>query len=164
MHSCWFNNKVKAPPSPTFPQLPSIDVWLVEVSDPAGIKLFICLLFAMGIRTSSYRSCESKRPEMITRDLTHFIRLNKLENDIQMIKTLRSTSGKYCIIFSMIHWLRTTLHSAVIFGIQALFQLELVQCLFDLCLSVTLSDGSVWFELTPNCLLKKVRQYVQLIS
>lgn len=27
-----------------FPQLPGINVWLVEVGDPAGVKLLICLL------------------------------------------------------------------------------------------------------------------------
>lgn len=41
----------------TFFQLPCINVWLVEVSDPAGVKLLICLLLSMWITSWGQKSC-----------------------------------------------------------------------------------------------------------
>lgn len=44
----------------TFSQLPRINVWLVEIGDPAGIKLFICLLLPMWVTSWGQKSCIMK--------------------------------------------------------------------------------------------------------
>lgn len=40
----------------TFLQFPGINVRLAEVSDPAGIKLLVCLHLAMGVTPGGQRS------------------------------------------------------------------------------------------------------------
>lgn len=44
----------------TFPQLPGVNVWFVEISDPASIKLLIRLRLRMRITSGGHRCCKTQ--------------------------------------------------------------------------------------------------------
>lgn len=61
-------SKHKALRHPTFSQLPCVDVWFVEVGDPAGIKLLVRLLLPMWVTPRGQNSCKNKTRLLWCRD------------------------------------------------------------------------------------------------